>query len=424
MSEKLDSDAGGGGSKSSSGGGVNGYAARRQKVDQSSNSCELEEEEDEPGDGLQTSSQPMHPLKFFSQLSDAQRSQKVPTLINTYPAFLEALASDFAMSALDLDRDGNGGEYRGGGGGSARGVGMYQQPLEAALPSRMQLCYESTSPGGRDVVSKCANPVPYDTPREGVGKPFAHSLTFDAEFESGNLHRAVQRGEREYDLCLRCDVHTPGHTQWFYFAVANTFPPDLLAAHDDGKSVTPPKYRFNILNLTKPDSLFNQGMRPVLYSCRDAKAKGTGWVRSGSNISYYNNPFVRGNAAGEGASCYFSLSFTLELTNPRDTYLIAYSYPYTYTDNKSHIQQILSKPGAKDIVRHSVLTTTLSGADCDLLVITNFRDKENLGPIYNTPLGKAGGNDSDNNQSKTARKKQKLHRKALVISARVHPGGK
>jgi len=323
------------------------------------------------------------------------------------------------MSALSLDGDGDGSDYVGAAGRGGIGGGMYQQPIEAAMPTRMHLCYESNSPAGRDIVSKCPNPVPYEIPLEGVGKPFAHSLTFDSEFESGNLHRAVQRGEKEYDLCLRTDVHTPGHTQWFYFAVANTYPPDLLAAFDDGKAVTYPKYRFNITNLTKPDSLFNQGMRPVVYSCRDAKTKGSGWVRSGSNISYYSNPFPRGNAAGEGVATYFSLSFTLELTNPRDTYLIAYSYPYTYTDSKAHIQQLLGKPGARDIIKHSVLCNTLSGADLDLLVITNFRDKENLGPVYNMPPGK---NDNQDNQSKSARKKAKMNRKALVITARVHPG--
>ena len=396
---------------------ASGYASRRQQVDRTTNSTVVVVPDDME---FQTSAQPMHPLKFYSQLSESQRSQAVPTLINTYPSFLEALASDFAMSALALEGEGTGGEFAGSGGRGGIGGGMYQQPIEAAMPTRMQLCYESSSPAGRDIISKCPNPVPYETPLEGVGKPFAHSLTFDSEFESGNLQRAVQRGEKEYDLCLRCDVHTPGHTQWFYFAVSNTYPPDLLAAFDEGKSVTYPKYRFNITNLTKPDSLFNQGMRPVVYSCRDAKTKGTGWVRSGSNISYYSNPFTRGNAAGEGVATYFSLSFTLELTNPRDTYLVAYSYPYTYTDNKAHIQQLLGKPGAKDIIKHSVLCNTISGADLDLLVITNFRDKENLGPIYNMSTGKI---DAADTQSKSARKKAKMNRKALVISARVHPGG-
>lgn len=34
----------------------------------------------------------------------------------------------------------------------------------------------------------------------------------------------LQRGPAEYDLFLRPDLHTHGHTQWFYFAVRDTHP--------------------------------------------------------------------------------------------------------------------------------------------------------------------------------------------------------
>jgi hypothetical protein len=52
---------------------------------------------------------------------------------------------------------------------------MYQQPIEAVMPTRMQLCYVSTSPADRGIISKCPIPV----------------------------------------------MFTPGHTQWF------TLPPSL-----------------------------------------------------------------------------------------------------------------------------------------------------------------------------------------------------
>lgn len=64
--------------------------------------------------------------------------------------------------------------------------------------------------------------------------------------------------------------------------------------------------------------------------------------------------------------------------------LIAYSYPYTFADYKSHLQQILEKPGASGIIRQTKLCRTIGGEDCDLLVITNFRDKDGkdrIGPI-------------------------------------------
>lgn len=129
---------------------------------------------------------------------------------------------------------------------------------------RMHLAYESFSAAGKGIMSKCHTPVPYDVPLEGNGEPFSHSLTFDSEFECGNLLRAVQRGDASYDLFLRSDLHTEGHTQWFYFAVSNTHPLGIVKLSEQGVQVPSVRVRFNIVNLTKPDSLFNSG-RTMLF---------------------------------------------------------------------------------------------------------------------------------------------------------------
>lgn len=47
------------------------------------------------------------------------------------------------------------------------------------------------------------------------------------------------------------------------------------------------KYTFNIINLIKPDSLYNQGMKILTYSDRHAKEKKIGWYRDGFDICYY-----------------------------------------------------------------------------------------------------------------------------------------
>jgi hypothetical protein len=78
------------------------------------------------------------------------------------------------------------------------------------------------------------------------------TLVFESRFESGNLRRAVQVAEYEYDLILKYDYGTSNYTQWFYFKVSNT-----------RKDIA---YKFNIINLIKPESSYNQGMRPLLYS--------------------------------------------------------------------------------------------------------------------------------------------------------------
>ena len=67
--------------------------------------------------------------------------------------------------------------------------------------------------------------------------------------------------EYEYQIILRNDYNTQGHTQWFYFSVANV-----------RKDV---EYKFTIINLMKPDSLYNSGMKPLFYSEKQAKHKST-----------------------------------------------------------------------------------------------------------------------------------------------------
>ncbi len=78
---------------------------------------------------------------------------------------------------------------------------------------------------------------------------------FESRFESGNLNLAAKLNESEYNLIVTNDLNTKGHTQWFFFRVGNT-----LA----GKTV-----KFNIINLAKPDSLYNHGMKILTYSERD-----------------------------------------------------------------------------------------------------------------------------------------------------------
>lgn len=86
------------------------------------------------------------------------------------------------------------------------------------------------------------------------------TLIFESRFESGNLRRSVQVGEFEYDLILKYDQSTSNYTQWFFFKVSNT-----------RKDVT---YKFNIINLIKPESSYNEGMKPLIYSTKSASQGG------------------------------------------------------------------------------------------------------------------------------------------------------
>ncbi len=48
-----------------------------------------------------------------------------------------------------------------------------------------------------------------------------NKLLFDSRFESGNLDCAIKVAEFEYDLFMRVDTNTKGHTNWYYFKVKN-----------------------------------------------------------------------------------------------------------------------------------------------------------------------------------------------------------
>ncbi len=122
------------------------------------------------------------------------------------------------------------------------------------------------------------------------------TLFFESRFESGNLRRAIQVYEREYDLILKFDVNTRGHTQWFYFSVRNA---------RKGQ-----KYKFNIINLVKPDSLYNFGMKPLVYSEQDAASNTRGWYRHGTDICYYQNNIKRKS----GYFYTFTWSYVFEST--------------------------------------------------------------------------------------------------------------
>lgn len=66
--------------------------------------------------------------------------------------------------------------------------------------------------------------------------------------------------ENEYDLYLRNDYNSQGFGQWYYFKVSNTKANTI--------------YTFNIVNHFKPDSLYNNGLRPLVYSTKKAKLEG------------------------------------------------------------------------------------------------------------------------------------------------------
>ncbi|KAM6160872.1 cytosolic carboxypeptidase 2 [Erethizon dorsatum] len=203
--------------------------------------------------------------------------------------------------------------------------------------------------------------------------PEDNTLLFESRFESGNLQKAVRVDTYEYELTLRPDLYTDRHTQWFYFRVQNT------------RRDVP--YRFTIVNLLKPRSLYAAGMRPLLYSQRDASSRQVGWRREGSDIRYYR----RGGGAGRPHYC---LTWTARFPHDRDTCFLAHGYPYTYSDLQGYLRAVARDPAQARFCRLRALCRSLAGNPVYLLTITNPAP----GP------------------------RQAAAKRAVVLSARVHPG--
>ena len=66
------------------------------------------------------------------------------------------------------------------------------------------------------------------------------------------------------------------------------------------KNLYNPGHRFSFVNLSKPDSQYSVGMKPVLYSELEAKETGTGWTRAGTEMTYFKDIKASEASWGQG----------------------------------------------------------------------------------------------------------------------------
>ena len=89
------------------------------------------------------------------------------------------------------------------------------------------------------------------------------------------------------------------------------------------------KVRFNLINMAKPDSLYNYGMKVLSFSNKLKAEAGIGWHRIGENIDYYANTFKKDGRYGRA---YFTLTYEHVFEASDDTQFFAHCFPYTYSD--------------------------------------------------------------------------------------------
>ena len=142
--------------------------------------------------------------------------------------------------------------------------------------------------------------------------------------------------------------------------------------------------------MMKPDSLYNQGMKPLVYSETLARRKGVGWYRDGYDICYYQN-----NMKKKNGGYYYSLAFSMKFPFKHDTVYITHSYPYTYSQMLNYLNELEVDPLRKHKLKRKSLCQTIAGNNCDYLVITDYKDGKN---------------------------EDKKDKRTIMITSRVHPG--
>ncbi|GFS06475.1 cytosolic carboxypeptidase 1 [Elysia marginata] len=244
------------------------------------------------------------------------------------------------------------------------------------------------SDAGDKYTGSKSNLLNRDELRVGYVDSQSESLKFNAQFECGNLRKAIQVRRFEYDLILSPDINSNHHHQWFYFEVSN-----MMADQP---------YRFNIVNCEKLNSQFNYGMQPLMMSVMDAIEGNPCWVRVGTDVCYYKNHFIRNanTTGGVKGKSYYTATFTITFKNTGDVCYISYHYPYSYTALKTHLKQ-WEKMYDPNLIyyRNQNLCMTLGGNSVPVLTITaqpRSSDKESLEEMRSRPY--------------------------IFLSARVHPG--
>jgi cytosolic carboxypeptidase protein 2/3 len=137
------------------------------------------------------------------------------------------------------------------------------------------------------------------------------------------------------------------------------------------------------VNLTKPDSLYREGMRPLMYSTKEAEVNEIGWRRCGTNIAYFRNDDNNYNNSNytkliddfddeePNTNWSFTLTFNIEFQHADDTVFFAHSYPYTYSDLQDYLLAIQKHPIKSKFCKLRLLCRSLAGNNVYNLTVTS-----------------------------------------------------
>lgn len=109
--------------------------------------------------------------------------------------------------------------------------------------------------------------------------------------------------------------------------------------------MNPGVVRFHVVNFIKSDSLYNDGMQPLIWSEQTRLANKLEWHRDGFEIRYAMNHIDRvetdskGNQINTGK--LYTLTFKYDFKYANDTVYFAYNYPYTYTELTAYLDSLV-----------------------------------------------------------------------------------
>ena len=148
----------------------------------------------------------------------------------------------------------------------------------------------------------CLNFILIDTRNELIKQFLGTQLISTGKKRTrGNFHLSVFQALMS--TRLRTDLYTSRHCQWYYFRVRNMKPET--------------EYRFSFVNFSKPDSQYSVGMKPVLYSEIEASRSGVGWVRAGTEMTYFKETK---SPSDSSKPTQYIMSFTVSFPHENDTW--------------------------------------------------------------------------------------------------------
>jgi hypothetical protein len=229
----------------------------------------------------------------------------------------------------------------------------------------------------RQVFTTDPNKKRVEAPNTPKGPPAAETASPRKEGENDGGMPAqphVPCVFKEYDLYLQDDTNSDNSlTQWFYFSCRNIKKGTIV--------------KLNMLNLMKDDSLYNQGMRPFVYSRkRHYEGDGIQWHREGFNIEYfYNAKTIRTSAKTldmtfdpryvgnekDNFKKMSTLSFCYEFKYDNDVVFFTHFAPYSYSDVFRYLCKLESDEKLKKFMRIDHICNSLGKVPMYCLTVTD-----------------------------------------------------